>query len=575
MDERQHRMLNLLPDKPDEAFDAWVMRKPQMQRNVIVYKMAYVPDIYGGGKQKIVCCNCSACGMRFYQRVTYNPIATAFNAKKQVDFGWLDDNNNPIGNEDSCKCPCCDADAISLHVGKVASSGRTIGYCFPMQIMTLDGVPALVCWRYRKTTDKSAKVSIFRDKYEAYAFFGKKCFRYTGYDPGFMGSKIPTGFWQTRTVCVDGIMRQDKQEIYPFRRDVFRGTALENAKFKEYVTDSGKSCFPVTYLRTFQRHKQVENLVVQGAAELVTQIINANRRYYGYGYYANERIVVPEHGINWKAKKPASMLDLNREEFAAFRKHEWSLDLLEAYKKIRAAGYTVDVFEYQAENKPIRLDQALVLAKKGFDPEKVCRYLDKQNRKHQPPEDCDGTMLLDYWDMAKRERVKLETERDQFPPDLYGAHEQMVELQRIREEERTRKYRENLAKKQEKDAEQYGTSFAALAARYADFAFAEADLCIHIAAEPKELIQEGLKLHHCVGNYVRSHSEGNRCIFFLRKTNAPDEPYYTLELDMRTLKVLQNRCYKNGERTPEVIAFEKQWLKYIKEIAKQKERKTA
>lgn len=575
MDERQHRMLGLLPDQPDEAFDNWVMQKPQMKRNVIVYRMAYVPGMYGGENRKMVRCTCSACGMSFYQQVTYSLIATGVNAARQTDFGWLDDHNTPIGNEDTCKCPCCDEEAISLHVGKIASDGRTIGYCFPLQVMKLDGVPTLVCWRYRKVTNKSADVRIIRDKYEAYAFFEKKCFRYTGYEPGFMGSKLPTAFWQTRTVCVDGIRRQDRQDIYPFRKDVFKATSLENAKFKEYVMDSGADCFPVTYLRTFQRHPQVENLVVQGASKLVTQIINANRSYYGYGDCAQERIVVPEHGINWKEKKPAAMLGLNREEFASFKAHPWSIDLLEAYKKIRAAGYVVDVFDYDAGKRPLRLEQAETMAKKGFDPEKVCRYLDKQNRKHAPPEDCDGTMLIDYWNMASREQVKLETDRDRFPPDLYDAHEQMVELRRIREEERERERRRQLAKKHEKDSEQYGPGFAALAARYADFTYTEAELCIRVAAAPKELVEEGLKLHHCVGSYVRSHAEGDRCIFLLRKTSAPDEPFFTLELDMRTLTVLQNRCYKNGQRTPEVTAFEKRWLQYVKKITKQKERKTA
>ncbi len=54
---------------------------------------------------------------------------------------------------------------------------------------------------------------------------------------------------------------------------------------------------------------------------------------------------------------------------------------------------------------------------------------------------------------------------------------------------------------------------------------------IRPCADENELIAEGKALHHCVANYAQDHAEGKTAIFFIRKTSAPDEPFYTLEFD--------------------------------------------
>ena len=84
------------------------------------------------------------------------------------------------------------------------------------------------------------------------------------------------------------------------------------------------------------------------------------------------------------------------------------------------------------------------------------------------------------------------------------------------------------------------------------------------------LIEEGEKLHHCVGGYATRHANGQTAIFFVRKIETPDEPFFTLELNEKTLSVVQNRGLRNCARTPEVVAFEEEWLQYIKTIKKGK-----
>lgn len=87
-------------------------------------------------------------------------------------------------------------------------------------------------------------------------------------------------------------------------------------------------------------------------------------------------------------------------------------------------------------------------------------------------------------------------------------------------------------------------------------------LLIIPAENENQLIAEGKFLHHCVGGYGKEHCGGN-CIFFIRRADAPDVPFYTLQLNTRTGRVIQNRGEKNCARTAAVQAFENAWLREV------------
>ena len=59
-------------------------------------------------------------------------------------------------------------------------------------------------------------------------------------------------------------------------------------------------------------------------------------------------------------------------------------------------------------------------------------------------------------------------------------------------------------------------------------------------------------------------------IFFIRKKKEPDTPYFTLELDIKTLTVNQNRGNCNCARTKQVEEFESAWLEHIQKLNKSK-----
>lgn len=82
-----------------------------------------------------------------------------------------------------------------------------------------------------------------------------------------------------------------------------------------------------------------------------------------------------------------------------------------------------------------------------------------------------------------------------------------------------------------------------------------------------EIKAEGEALHHCVGGYVERVASGKTSIFFIRKANAPDKSYFTME--WRDNQIIQCRGLRNCGMTPEVEAFTKAFEKKMLETNKQ------
>ena len=117
-----------------------------------------------------------------------------------------------------------------------------------------------------------------------------------------------------------------------------------------------------------------------------------------------------------------------------------------------------------------------------------------------------------------------------------------------------RKYKENAALR---------AKFKKRAEKLEDLSFKAGDFLIRPARSQRELICEGKTLNHCVGSYAERMATGKTAIFFIRRSDAPDIPYFTLEFCEG--RVSQCRGYKNDSyiTVPEVEAFVKAWLGYL------------
>lgn len=78
-----------------------------------------------------------------------------------------------------------------------------------------------------------------------------------------------------------------------------------------------------------------------------------------------------------------------------------------------------------------------------------------------------------------------------------------------------------------------------------------------------ELLLEGTTLHHCVGSYVDSVSEGKEYILFLRKVSEPDTPYFTVDVTPNGY-VRQIHGLHNCNIDKNVKPFVEAWAKKFK-----------
>lgn len=92
----------------------------------------------------------------------------------------------------------------------------------------------------------------------------------------------------------------------------------------------------------------------------------------------------------------------------------------------------------------------------------------------------------------------------------------------------------------------------------ADMSYAGKDYLIRPVSCIHELIAEGERLHHCVGGYGERISDGKCMIFLLRRTDAPEEPFVTVEIRADG-SIGQTSAAYNKPPKGDVMSFIRAW----------------
>ena len=120
-------------------------------------------------------------------------------------------------------------------------------------------------------------------------------------------------------------------------------------------------------------------------------------------------------------------------------------------------------------------------------------------------------------------------------------------------------------KRMEQEKRDLAENFLKAAEKYLPLAgFTEDEhYAIFIARSQAELIKEGNALSHCVGRsgYDRKMANEESLIFFVRKLEALDTPFVTLEYSIKQKKILQCYAYDNENPEEKVLEFvNNKWL---------------
>ncbi len=196
----------------------------------------------------------------------------------------------------------------------------------------------------------------------------------------------------------------------------------------------------------------------------------------------------------------------------------------------------------------------------GVTPERALNYIEKQTRAQSDT----MTEWRDYLKMAREEHLDVHDDIVRMPKELHKRHNELVELRNKKEDEKKlkeyRKYDRQIRKRLE-------------AAKI--YLWEDKNYMIVPAAKCEELMREGRALHHCVGandTYMKRMAAGTSWILFLRRKEHLEEPYYTIEINMKDDGILQ--WYSEYDRKPDRGKIEKV-LKKFKESVKRKRAREA
>lgn len=568
----------LVPREPPEGLLEWAAKElcGSLDTYGMLYEQEWAED-YGldflldewasPRKRRMVRVQCSCCG--YQDLYHYGQSCNGYGFVLPESYTEIE-GGTVYGDGDNILCPQCGAQIRVRRRAALRKEGYTVTAEARAMSASLEGPDSLLTltgWTIQRRTSYSGGAYLAAIPAEAYVFSADECAQLRGWSCGYSGTggyftqyarswRQPKG-WKERW--------GQEEHIFGLTPDLVTQSCLPHCKLWEYmVPRPGAAHYPVAYLRMYQTHPNVEAVLIHGLPRVLDDLIIRHTREDVWENNVQGQLDLTE--LDWSQTRPAQMLHLTKDELRLAQEQDWGVLFWDLFRYSKAAG---EVLTGQDILNAFYLGDDHVGQLVGRGPvAKSVRYLLQQCRQWEDayapePEDEDPKpdaaipdvqILLDYWCMAEQLGQDLADAQVRYPRSLMTAHDEAAELMRQRREAG----RANLFRLRRKYLSKW--------------TFAVDGLLIRPARSQKDLTTEGNSLHHCVSTYGKRHAEGESAIFFIRRKSRPGEPYYTLELDEKTLTVRQNRGLRNCPRTQEVRAFEDLWLSWVRAGAPRDER---
>lgn len=109
------------------------------------------------------------------------------------------------------------------------------------------------------------------------------------------------------------------------------------------------------------------------------------------------------------------------------------------------------------------------------------------------------------------------------------------------------------------DSSGINAKFEKLHENWEKYEYEEEEFCVIAPKNAAEVANEGLALSHCVKSYIDTIAEGKTQIYFIRKTEDKDTPFFTLEVKDRKVRQCHGKCNSNVEPESSLEAFLKRY----------------
>lgn len=566
----------MLPEYPSHRYEKWIQIEGAADLNVdmMLFSAERVP-LWPELKEEMdtseykpikkiwqTRCTCTACGEEFVTRHIPEQGGVKGFAVYQGEDGMiypLDpvDGNDPVadheiddfgydanilelGELDSLNCPWCFADTTVMHRSKV-KGGRT-KQVLGCTVENIGGYTALICWLTAKHIydDGTYDIETYpRDAYVIGERGGITRYRHTKGSSGGFTSETRLNGWVMSGTCKDSFIIPYHDWLSGMNHEKYRGIVYDRVPFlggctgektgiEEYIKAGGK--YPITYLKIWQKHRNVENLVKAGWTHLIEENITR------HAHYDPRSIYTEVEGVDFSKKKPHEMLRMSKADFKAFARNGifWHEDVFGKWVEYHESGGRNSALEFDEYYKQFHASGvACLMAFRELDDQvdfqEIIKYLQKQG---MDPDDLH--YLMDAREMARELYPDRElTQAELWPRNLKAVHDNLVRLQALQQDE---------AKNQK-----LNEGFRRIVDLYGHLEWTDGDLCIRLPRQNSDLIMEGKILDHCVARYGNVHVKGEGVIFFVRKYRRPERSYFTLNISMTdgAPKEVQLHGYKN------------------------------
>lgn len=550
----------LVPREAPDGLREWTLKNfgQELARCGLVYEVEYVKD-YGllqmldewaePRKIKMVRVTCSCCGESTLLHWGKDQTrGYGFIMPEDLEGDW---DHTVIAAGDEAVCPICEQRVLVNKRSAIRDYYVTAEYSVMSADVLEDGELVLTGWTVQCRTYKSGAYSLKFLPAEAYVFTQTGCTQLMGWRNGYSGTAgyfIQYGPWRQPILWTE--RWGQTEHIFGLTSELIDRSCLPHCKLDVYMAPRpGMRHYPVAYLRLYQQHPNVESVLVHGLPCVLGDLIAA--RADASNWKENKQGCMDLPQIDWTETRPAQMLRLTKEELRMAQDQSWGLMFWELFVGTKEIGERLtekdilDAFCLGDEH----LSELIPHGQLG----KSIHYLLRQCEALASDVDDagadpipDAQLLRDYWNMAEMLGRNLSDPSVKYPRDLIAAHDRAMELMK------------------QKEAEGMAALFRIRRRVLKKYVYASHGLIVRPAASQRDLTAEGNALNHCVGTYGKKHATGKTAIFFIRRVDRPKESYFTLELDEKTLTVLQNRGKNNCARTPEVEAFEKEWLAWVR-----------
>lgn len=297
-----------------------------------------------------------------------------------------------------------------------------------------------------------------------------------------------------------------------------------------------------TFLSAYIKRPKIEHLIKMKLYRLVSGII-----YGGYSYSALQ-------AINFNGENMRAILGIDRPYFPLLRELNPSIDQLHLIRQLLQADHkpSTEQIKWFIASKISNADAAKELLA-HMSVHKLQRYVEQQFA----PEDEAALKRVDYYKMnplitdyhdylcmCKELQYDVKNSFILFPRELKAAHDSVAKTLK---DKRTAEHEKAIA-----------GSFDEWQKRYQ---YQSKELMMIPPHSAKEIVDEGVALHHCVRLYVKNVAEKKSVILFVRSVDEPDKSLCTVEV--KDGQVTQARGFDNEEPPAQITAFIEQWKQRV------------